>query len=396
MKTGLFILFAGIIYILLNDSLLYLSIKRYLRTRLFRGIFWLHTLLFVAGFVVYHFLMPRLKGPDTYYWIGEGISVFLLFYVPKTCYLLLQGIALLLKKFTGSTKVSRILQYTAVCVSVFFFGLILYGISWGRSDYKVEQVDVVIPDLPDSFNGLRVVQLTDLHLGSCGKSFKGIAKLVERVNALNPDLIVFTGDMVNNFAEELEPWIEKLRGLHAPLGVYAVTGNHDYGKYTRWESEAAEKENLKRFFENMEKAGFRMLNNANVPLVEGQDTVFLCGVENWGLLPFPQIGDLQQALEGTEGHVVILLSHDPSHWRQEVVNYPVALTLSGHTHAMQMGIRIGHFQWSPSQYIYREYNGLYHENGHQLYVSRGAGFIGIAGRIAQRPEITLLKLNNRQ
>ncbi|MDY4044270.1 MAG: metallophosphoesterase, partial [Marinifilaceae bacterium] len=230
MKTGLFILFAGIVYILLNDSLLYLSIKRYLRTRLFRGIFWLHTLLFVAGFVVYHFLMPRLKGPETYYWIGEGISVFLLFYVPKTCYLLLQGIALLLKKFTGSTKVSRILQYTAVCVPVFFFGLILYGISWGRSDYKVEQVDVVIPDLPDSFNGLRVVQLTDLHLGICGKSFKGIAKLVERVNALNPDLIVFTGDMVNNFAEELEPWIEKLRGLHAPLGVYAVTGNHDYGK----------------------------------------------------------------------------------------------------------------------------------------------------------------------
>ena len=226
------------------------------------------------------------------------------------------------------------------------------------------------------------------------KKEKSFTKLVDEVNRLNPDLIVFTGDMVNSFASEMDPWIETLKKLKAKYGKYATTGNHDYGTYVKWSSKADQENNLKQFFKNMERADFTMLNNTNIPLVIANDTLYLAGVENWGLPPFPCFGKLAQALEGTNGYPVILLSHDPSHWRHEVLNYPVDLMLAGHTHAMQLGINIGSFRWSPAVYIYPEYNGLYTANGQQLYVSRGVGYLGFAGRIGQRPEITLIKLTN--
>ena len=231
-------------------------------------------------------------------------------------------------------------------------------------------------------------------MGSYGEHYPGITKLVDEVNRLNPDLIVFTGDMVNSFASEMDPWIETLKKLKAKYGKYATTGNHDYGTYVKWPSKTDQENNLKQFFKNMKRADFTMLNNTNVPLVIAKDTLYLAGVENWGLPPFPCFGKLAQALEGTDGYPVILLSHDPSHWRHEVLNYPVDLMLAGHTHAMQLGITIGSFRWSPAVYVYPEYNGLYTANGQQLYVSRGVGYLGFAGRIGQRPEITLIKLTN--
>ncbi len=392
MKTGLSMLFAGLAYILLNDILLYLGIKRHLRRKLYRCLYWAHSLLFIVGLILYHSLIPRLHGPELYFWVSESISVFLLFYAPKSVYLVFLGVSCLFK-WAKCLPVARLVKGAGVVVSLLLFGLSFYGITWGRSAYKVERVDVRIAGLTDNFSGFRVVQLSDMHLGSCSPNFRGIPKLVEKVNSLKPDLIVFTGDMVNNFASEITPWIDVLRQLRAPYGKYAVTGNHDYGHYVRWDTPEAREENMRQFYRNMEAAGFTMLDNASAPLVIGQDTVFLCGVENWGLPPFPQYGKLQDALRGTEGHTVILLSHDPSHWRQEVVRHPVALTLSGHTHAMQVGFRIGGFRWSPSKYMYPEYNGLYSQDDCQLYVSRGAGFIGLAGRVGQRPEITLLELN---
>ena len=387
-------LFAGLAYILLNDILLYLGVRKHLRRRLSRCLYWAHSLVFVVGLLLYHLVLPRLDGPELYYWVSEGISVFLLFYAPKTLYLLFLGLSLLFA-WTKWRTAARCVKGAGTTVSALLFALAFYGITWGRSAYKVERVEVEIAGLPDSFSGFCVVQLSDLHLGSCSPRFRGIPKLVEKVNALRPDLIVFTGDMVNNFASEIEPWIDDLRRLQAPFGKYAVTGNHDYGHYVRWESPEAEQENMRRFYRGMEAAGFTMLTNANAPLVIGSDTLFLCGVENWGLPPFPRYGRLQEALRGTAGHPVILLSHDPSHWRAEVVHTPVALTLSGHTHAMQVGVRVGDWKWSPSQYMYPEYNGLYRQGDSQLYVSRGAGYIGLAGRVGQRPEITLLELRQQ-
>lgn len=385
-------LFAALVYILLNDMLLYLGIKRHLRQKLYRYLYWAHSLAFIIGLGLYHTLIPQLQGPELYFWVSECVSVFLLFYAPKSVWLVFFGISLLFK-WVRCHIVARLVKGIGTAVSLLAFGLTFYGITWGRSAYKVEHVNVQIADLPDSFSGFRIVQLSDMHLGSCSPNFRGIPKLVEKVNALRPDLIVFTGDMVNNFASEITPWIDVLRQLRAPFGKYAVTGNHDYGHYARWDSPEARQENMNQFYRNMKAAGFTMLDNTSAPLTIGQDTVFLCGVENWGLPPFPQYGNLQEALQGTAGHTVILLSHDPSHWRQEVLHTPVALTLSGHTHAMQAGFQIGNFRWSPSQYMYPEYNGLYRQANHQLYVSRGAGFIGLAGRIGLRPEITLLELN---
>ena len=391
MKTSLEILLLGVIFILVIDGLLYIAVKSRVKRPLWRCVYGVHTLLFVAGTVAYHFVVPRMEGPEMYRWVSVGISTLLAFYAPKSVYLLFVGISFLFKAFR-LRRVAKGVRKAGVAVAMLLFVVSLYGITIGRSAYKVERVAVTIPGLPSSFDGFRIVQLSDLHLGSCGPRFRGIPKLVNKVNGLYPDLIVFTGDMVNNFAMELDPWITTLRRLKAPMGKYAVTGNHDYGQYARWESPEKKEENFSTFLANMEKAGFTMLNNEHVPLVIGMDTVYLAGVENWGLPPFPRYGNLSRAVEGTMGRPVILLSHDPTHWRAEVLRYPIALTLSGHTHAMQVGIRLGALHWSPSRYIYPEFNGLYREGEQQLYVSRGAGYIGLAGRVGQRPEITLIEL----
>jgi len=393
MKTGLLALLIGLGYILLNDILLYATLRRMRRSRAFRIGYWTHTFLFLVGLVGVSWLMLRIKQPEIYLWIGRGTALLFLCYVPKTVYLLFHVLALGFKRasWVGLARwVNRFAGLSAGC----FFLIILFGVTVGRYDFVVTRQTVRIPDLPPAFQHFRIVQLTDLHLGSHGKTYPGIRKLVEEVNALQPDLLVFTGDMVNNFASEIEPWKTLLHQLHAPHGKYAVTGNHDYGHYVKWPSRDAWKINMQQFFRHMEEMGFSLLNNRNIPLVVSGDTLYLCGVENWGKPPFPRYGKLEEALQGTAGKPVVLLSHDPSHWHEQVRHYPVALTLSGHTHAMQMGFRIGEYQWSPSRYIYPEYNGLYGPTGHHLYVSRGVGYIGFPGRVGLRPEITVIELVN--
>lgn len=394
MKTGISILIIALIFILINDALLYLEIRKKESKKIYHILFGLHSLIFIVGTIAYHFTISSIKGPELYFWVGKGISVFLLFYVPKTLYIVVNAFAKLFK-FIRLKIIARILSLTALLISIFSFLLIFYGISLGRYDYKVMEQEVCIAELPDGFNDFRIVQLSDLHLGSLGEHYPGISKLVREVNALKPDLIVFTGDMVNNFASELLPWKDILRQLSAPYGKYAVTGNHDYGDYSQWPDEKARQQNLHDFFRNMEMAGFTLLNNSNTPLVIEKDTVYLCGVENFGRPPFASYGNMEEAIRGTDGQYVrLLLSHDPSRWQDEMSRYPVHLTLSGHTHAMQLGITIGRWSWSPAKFFYPTYNGLYQYNNRQLYVSRGEGYIGFAGRIGQRPEITLIRLTN--
>lgn len=394
MKTTLTILFGGLAFILLIDTLLYWVLRKKLKRKAYIYLYWFHVLISVTGMLVYHFLIPAISNPEFYFWVGKAIAAFLLFYAPKTLYLLLYALALLFK-LLRLKKVGRIFTQTAWIVALLLFLLIFYGISLGRYNYRVIEKQVAIHQLPPDFEGFRIVQLTDMHLGSLGESYPGIARLVEQVNALEPDIIVFTGDMVNNFASEILPWKDLLKTLTAPYGKFAVTGNHDYGDYTHWESGEKKKENLSHFFQYMEEMGFIMLNNSHIPLTLEQDTLWLCGVENWGNPPFKRYGDLAAALNGIEEkHPLILLTHDPMHWSEEVVHYPVDLTLSGHTHAMQIGITIGHFNWSPAVFFYPNYNGLYSNGEKQLYVSRGEGYVGFAGRIGQQPEITLITLTN--
>jgi predicted MPP superfamily phosphohydrolase len=329
--------------------------------------------------------MPRLDGPGAYFWAGRGVLLLLLYYAPRCVYLVVNIPSLFLERRRWTRRVATIAASLA-------FLVILYGTTLGRYHYRVEEVEVTIPGLPGAFHGLRVVQLSDLHLGSLGKGYPGIRRLVERVNAARPDVVALTGDVVNNFASEILPWVDELGRIEARYGKFAVTGNHDHGDYTRWPSPGEKEENLRHWYRNMEACGFRTLNNANQPLAIAGDTLYICGVENWRKPPLPSYGDVTRALQGTNGHAVVLLAHDPVYWREEITRHPVALTLSGHTHAMQMGLKIGSWSWSPAKYFFPEYNGLYARDGKQLYVSRGAGYLGFPGRIGRRPEITLLRL----
>ncbi len=396
MRSSDFIFIISLLTILVTDILLGYQFRQYLRKKWQISLYCCQALLFIVALFAFRFYINRLKGPEGYFWIEKIIGILFLFYVPKFTFILLNGLSLLSSKLNFLFSCS--MKILAWGVSGLLFLLLLFSLTLGRYNYKIEIIPVPVKNLPMAFDGFKIIQLADLHLGSYGKSYKGISKLVKEVNALHPDLIVFTGDMVNNFADEMLPWIEELKKLEAPFGKYAVTGNHDYGDYTRWPSPKAKQENMQCFYKHMKEMGFHMLNNTNVPLIAQGDTLWLAGVENWGKPPFPRYGKLDKAIDSIRSQApIVLLSHDPSHWRAEIAGYhTIPLTLSGHTHAMQMGIKIGNKEWSPAKYLYPEYDGLYNENNQYLYVSRGQGYLGFPGRIGLRPVITELILHPLQ
>lgn len=391
MRSSSLIFIAGLIFIVLTDAILWYQLRKYINKKWQISLYVLHSLFFLIALIAFQYTVSRLKGPGAYFWIEKMIGILFLFYVPKVIFILLNGLGRLFrKKWPVFSKVTGLF---AGFLSLALFLILLYSLTLGRYQYKVDTVQVPLGNLPAAFQGFKIVQLSDLHLGSYGESYRGIEQLVKEVNQLHPDLIVFTGDMVNNFSAEMLPWIASMQQLKAPYGKFAVTGNHDYGDYTRWPNVASKKENLRNFYKNMEKMGFHMLNNTRVPIISQGDTIWLAGVENWGNPPFPRYGNLEQALDSLSNEAcIVLLTHDPSHWRAEVLQHAIPLTLSGHTHAMQLGIHIGKYKWSPSQYLYPEYDGLYQQEGQYLYVSRGQGYLGFPGRIGLRPVITELLL----
>ena len=283
-------------------------------------------------------------------------------------------------------------------VGVFFgflpFFVIVYAVFRAVYRFKVHQVVVKSDLLPQSFNGLRIVQISDLHLGSFNYRYHILDRAIKTINSLKPDFIFFTGDLVNNYAWELNGWEKILKELTAKKGKYSVLGNHDYGDYSKWESEEERNGNFADIKDFHAQIGFKLLLNEAECIENKGDKIAIVGVENWGNPPFKQYGDLQQSLQGVEDvGFKILLSHDPSHWSEEVVSKTnIALTLSGHTHGMQAGINIKNKEWSPIKYKYKHWAGLY-RLGHQfLYVSRGLGWMGFPGRLGMRPEITFIEL----
>ena len=283
-------------------------------------------------------------------------------------------------------------------VGVFFgflpFFVIVYAVFRAVYRFKVHQVVVKSDLLPQNFNGLRIVQISDLHLGSFNYRYHILHRAINTINSLKPDFIFFTGDLVNNYAWELNGWEDVLKSLTAQQGKYSVLGNHDYGDYSKWESEEERNSNFADIKDFHAQIGFKLLLNEAECIENKGDKIAIVGVENWGNPPFKQYGDLQQSLQGVEDvGFKILLSHDPSHWSEEVVNKTnIALTLSGHTHGMQAGINIKNKEWSPIKYKYKHWAGLY-RLGHQfLYVSRGLGWMGFPGRLGMRPEITFIEL----
>lgn len=282
---------------------------------------------------------------------------------------------------------------------VIFSGMLIGMVKWAH-DFRVRRVDLRFPQLPLSFDGLRIVQISDLHLGSWA-TVQPVEEAVSIIRDLDPDLVLFTGDLVNYSTEEALRFKETLGGLTAKHGVYAILGNHDYGDYVNWPTPEAKKNNMDQMIDYFREINWKLLRNENVILGEDEDQLALIGVENWSSNPrFPKLGDIRQAMAGTgKAPVKILLSHDPSHWEHEISkDYPhIDLTLSGHTHGFQFGVELKRFKWSFAQYAYKYWAGLYqNENSvhsQYLYVNRGLGMIGYPGRVGILPEITLITLN---
>lgn len=272
----------------------------------------------------------------------------------------------------------------------------LYGIT-NRYNYHVRRVRLSLPKLPASFRGLKIVQISDIHSGSFD-SHDAVARGVEKIMAEKPDLILFTGDLVNNKAEEIDPYRDIFSKLSAPLGVYSTLGNHDYGDYVPWPSPAEKRANLEQLKKAHGDMGWKLMMNEHVLLERGGEKIALLGIENWSAKPqFPKHGDMSKAYTGLaelDVPVKILMSHDPSHWDAQVLTeYPdIDLTLSGHTHGMQFGVEIPGFKWSPVKYMYQNWAGLYQQNEQYLYVNRGYGFLGYPGRLGILPEITVFEL----
>lgn len=279
-----------------------------------------------------------------------------------------------------------------------FVGLI-YGMVRTAFDFKVRRKTVVLPNLPDAFDGLKIAQISDIHTGSFS-SIDPVEKGVKLLMEQKPDIIFFTGDLVNNVADEVEEYIETLSKLKAPLGVFSVLGNHDYGDYMVWESASAKKENLLRLKEAHKRMGWQLLLNESIRLNKNEQEIGLIGVENWGRgARWPKYGNLDLAKKGVEDTPVkLLLSHDPSHWdaviRKE--HSDIDITFSGHTHGFQFGVDIPGLKWSPSQFLYPQWAGLYKKAEQYIYVNRGFGFLGYPGRVGIKPEITILELRKQK
>ncbi len=295
----------------------------------------------------------------------------------------------------GGISRSKFLSQLAILFASIPFITFLYGMIRVAFNYKVVTEKIILPELPETFNGLKIVQISDLHLGSF-TSTNPIEEAVDLIMKQKPDIVLFTGDMVNNKAEEAEDFIEVLSKIKAPLGKFSILGNHDYGHYVKWKSEGDRLENLKRLKAIHKEMGWDLLLNENRIIEKDGAILPILGVENWsGVMRFHQYGDLVKAVVGIEDLPnKLLLSHDPSHWKAEVVkgNQGIALTFSGHTHGMQFGIDIPGLRWSPVQYVYKQWKGLYKDGGQYLYVNPGLGFIGYMGRVGILPEITVFEL----
>jgi predicted MPP superfamily phosphohydrolase len=289
---------------------------------------------------------------------------------------------------------SVFLSWTGMLFGGGLFGTLIYGFG-NKYRYQVTRVPVKSSSLPEAFRGLKIVQISDIHSGSFNDK-KAVQKGVEKILKEEPDLILFTGDLVNNKADEMDEYRDLFAQLRAPLGVYSVLGNHDYGDYVKWDTEEQKIANLNALKKVHADMGWRLLMNEHVVLERDGAQIALLGVENWGAkASFPKYGQLDRAYAGAEQYPFkILMSHDPSHWDAQVRKEfsDIDLMLSGHTHGMQFGVEIPGFRWSPVQYIYNQWAGLYDDGKQKLYVNRGYGFLGYPGRVGILPEITVLEL----
>ncbi len=336
---------------------------------------------------------------------------FILTILPANIYALFYILDKIVKLFTQ--KSCRTLHYIgAVMALIVALGLII-GMAT-RHCIKVREVTIYSKNLPKEFDGIRIAHITDLHLGNLSPRDSYLEKIVAKLSEINPEMLVCTGDMMNLTAREANEFDGLFTSIEAPLGRYAVMGNHDYGDYSNWESNEAKHANLMAAYEAYRHVGFELLNDSAIQITDDRvqitdnknsqisnfkfqiSTIGIIGVENCGKPPFPCYGNLAEATEEFEpAQFNILLSHDPNHWKEEVVSEQykyIDLTLSGHTHSSQIGVDLGNIKWSPSQWIFDQWDGLYQEGSQYLFVSRGLGYVGIPFRLGMPAEISVIKL----
>lgn len=305
-------------------------------------------------------------------------TIFFAIYVPKWLYL---PFGLFNKHKTG------------MILAALGFIMVMYGLCIGRTEIETRTVTIKSSQVPPSFNGYRIVQLSDIHLGSLLKDEYWIKNLPQYIQSLNPDLIVFTGDLVNTYAEETEGWESIFNAIQAPDGKWACKGNHDYSHY-KWRNDIDSTQNAIAVTEAYKKLGWKLLNDSSTVLTKGTDSLYVCGVQNISRPPFHSYGSVSKAMQGIpDSSLVIMLSHDPIAWEDSIRQHKnVLLTLSGHTHAMQMGIDFWGIHLSPASIMHPYWDGTYQQDGQYLHVNRGLGYVGFPMRIGMKPEITLIEL----
>lgn len=352
-------------------------------------VFWIFILTVTAG-LAYAIQRMRDNGMDIFFKVTTHAFlilfvaelVFILVLLPNDAYRLIAG-------------VPRNVYWAQFAAFLFILTIMIfiYGIVKGKYAYRVIKHTLFFDNLPESFDGFTITQISDVHAGSF-KNAKAVQRGIDLIKAQKSDLFVFTGDLVNNKAEEIEPWLGYFSQIKAPYGQFSILGNHDYGDYIKWESEQAKVANLQQLKTYHAELGFKLLLDEHVELYKHGEKIVLAGVENWGI-GFGERGDLKKALTGVQPNdFKVLLSHDPTHWDAEVKKLPVKidLTLSGHTHGMQFGIEAFGIKWSPVKYRYAHWAGIASENGRFLNINRGFGFLGFSGRVGIWPEITVIEL----
>lgn len=369
-----------------------------------RTAYWIITILTYAYFI-FEVMNFRREDRD-HHRVQIVASVFLIFIVPKLFvifFLFIEDISRFFRYlFTYFAQPEsyyperrKFVSLLGLGVAAVFSTLIIDGIIFGKYRHRVRKVKLKIAGLPDIFKGYKIIQISDFHAGSFFNPEK-LQPAIDLIKDQNADMVLFTGDLVNNYAQEFEPFVNMFAEIKPKDGKFSVLGNHDYGDYAKWLTQADKDRNIPMLTELQKKAGFQLLRNEHRVIERGGEKIYLLGVENWGIKPFPQHGDLNKAVADVPGSAVkILMSHDPTHFDEIVKKHPanVQLTLSGHTHGMQFGIDLKNVRWSPVQYRYKKWADLYESNGKYLYVNRGFGVIGFPGRVGIEPEITLFELH---
>ncbi|MCF6168165.1 metallophosphoesterase [Lutibacter sp.] len=395
-----------VVIVLFIDFYAFQSVKTVTKNKVWFLFYWLISFLILVNFIIKLTNFNSSKGFTQDVMLAIGFLILAI--VPKfiavvvllseDIFRIFKGVILFFSSepLTHFPERREVVSKIALGLAAIPFGSIIYGMTKGKYNYQVLKHTLFFEDLPEAFDGFKLTHISDIHSGSFDDELK-IKHGIDLINKQESDVILFTGDIVNNKADEMNPWIKDFKRLKAKYGKYSVLGNHDYGEYVKWKSKDEKEQNFQEIKNIHPKIGFNLLLNDSIYLEKGNDKIALIGVENWGVR-FKKAGNLDLASSKIKKEdFKILLSHDPSHWNTEVKTHKnnYQLTLSGHTHGMQFGIERPGLKWSPIQYVYKQWAGIYKEFNKYINVNRGFGFLAFPGRVGIWPEITVITLKKK-